>query len=1225
MKNIFKNRKGLGMFEMVLSMGVIAAFSVTVLGIYAGLRTFNLEDTPLTLIQHIRLTHNNSIMGLNRSKHGIRFESNKYTLYQGESYETRNTDYDQNFDLPDGVILCWSLFGEEGAADEINFSKSEGMPDNIGIIVATNIRENLTKVIRVNEAGRADYEVLLEDYCACTAEAVLVCEDVDICHHPPGAGGASDMCNGQTATIYVKNGIIHGGPDDGETYYGILNGTKKEDVIVGTNGDDIIYGGSKDDIICGSWGNNTIYSGKGNDIIYSRRGDDIIYGDNGDNIIIAEGGDNYIDSGNGKDFIITGAGNDTIGSGNAKDVIISYGGDNNIDAGTNNSKDIICTGNGDDNIEGGNGSDSINSNGGDDTILGGNGSDICLNGENISDCEKTLYCEDGCGQCHGGLKYLTLKYTGNKAAGIKVKQNDNNNIIFNANVNPGEQFLFFGNDDGVMGTKITIYINDTEDTIIYTNCSKGIGKGLVAGNFEIINGKSKNGGPFCNVHVNENCGECNGKVADLTLRYNGSEMADIKVKQQDDDIVFDESVNPGEEFSFSGADANGTFGLEIKIYINDSLDYTEIHTSCSKDIGPGIVAGDFEIVSGTSKNGGALCEARVDCSYIPECDLEYYDEDGVAVCHYPRDNRYINQTIFVDEVWVPMHLSHGDILGICDNDLEVRTITVNAINLMSHLGHGDGLGACEAICHWFPPSQGEELCSECIGGVIDLTLKYNGSETANIKVEQKQGNEIIFDASVDSGEEFSFAGRSGGTMGSEIALYINDIEDAVIHTSCSQDIGPSLVSGSFTILSGHSNGGEFCELVKLEPEGCGECDGRINYLTLQYNGDESAKITIKQNNYVILDYYTRPGEELTFAGRDGGDMGPEIKIYKNNEDDYISLDTGCLAGVGIGYTIDDFEIISGTSKDGGPLCFASPQGDQDGICGKNNNDKVDVCHYPPGNPENAHNICISHNGVPAHIREHGDVIGKCIVSPQGSFVTLNVNQENVGAHLAHGDSEGACTEVPQECGECGGRTRELTLKYNGVSRANVKVEQKKGSEIIFNDTVVPDQEFTFIGTDDGTLGTEIRIYVDDTLDTRIHTSCSKKYIGTGLVRGNFEIISGLSRFGGPICPMPECSSCSGKVNNLSLQFNGIATSTIKVQQQNHDVIFENDVAPEEVITFNGSYNWSMGNEIIIYVNDTLNTQIHTSCSQEIGPGLITGDFEVIFGFSRKGGVLCEIE
>jgi hypothetical protein len=45
-------------------------------------------------------------------------------------------------------------------------------------------------------------------------------------------------------------------------------------------------------------------------------------------------------------------------------------------------------------------------------------------------------------------------------------------------------------------------------------------------------------------------------------------------------------------------------------------------------------------------------------------------------------------------------------------------------------------------------------------------------------------------------------------------------------------------------------------------------------------------------------------------------------------------------------------------------------------CGHNNN-KVLICHIPPGNPGNAHDICIAEAAVPAHEAEHGDGCGPC--------------------------------------------------------------------------------------------------------------------------------------------------------------------------------------------------------------------------------------------------------
>lgn len=47
-------------------------------------------------------------------------------------------------------------------------------------------------------------------------------------------------------------------------------------------------------------------------------------------------------------------------------------------------------------------------------------------------------------------------------------------------------------------------------------------------------------------------------------------------------------------------------------------------------------------------------------------------------------------------------------------------------------------------------------------------------------------------------------------------------------------------------------------------------------------------------------------------------------------------------------------------------------------CGAN---KVLICHIPPGNPANAHNICVGQPAVEPHQNLHGDTIGGCSARP----------------------------------------------------------------------------------------------------------------------------------------------------------------------------------------------------------------------------------------------------
>ncbi|MEO8704716.1 MAG: hypothetical protein ABI867_31965 [Kofleriaceae bacterium] len=40
-----------------------------------------------------------------------------------------------------------------------------------------------------------------------------------------------------------------------------------------------------------------------------------------------------------------------------------------------------------------------------------------------------------------------------------------------------------------------------------------------------------------------------------------------------------------------------------------------------------------------------------------------------------------------------------------------------------------------------------------------------------------------------------------------------------------------------------------------------------------------------------------------------------------------------------------------------------------------------VCHIPPGNPANAHTICVGKPAVDPHVANHGDTLGECAVEP----------------------------------------------------------------------------------------------------------------------------------------------------------------------------------------------------------------------------------------------------
>ncbi|MDD5056137.1 MAG: DUF4215 domain-containing protein, partial [Candidatus Peribacteraceae bacterium] len=160
------------------------------------------------------------------------------------------------------------------------------------------------------------------------------------------------QCNGLPATIFVGNGIIVGGPQNGKTFWGTLNGTNGDDVIVTTDNPDTVYGLGGNDVICSLGGPDRVLGGAGDDWIDGGAGPDRINGNDG------------------KDFLIGGLGLDSV-----------YG-----DA----DSDTLCTGDDGDLGDGGAGNDLIDGAAGGDNLKGGIGTDACHRGEIHNACESII-------------------------------------------------------------------------------------------------------------------------------------------------------------------------------------------------------------------------------------------------------------------------------------------------------------------------------------------------------------------------------------------------------------------------------------------------------------------------------------------------------------------------------------------------------------------------------------------------------------------------------------------------------------------------------------------------------------------------------------------------------------------------------------------------------------------------------------------------------------------
>ena len=282
------------------------------------------------------------------------------------------------------------------------------------------------------------------------------------------------------------------------------------------------------------------------------------------------------------------------------------------------------------------------------------------------------------------------------------------------------------------------------------------------------------------------CDGCDGKVTQLTLQYNGNQSATIKVETKKDGSVFDDMLNPGESFTIFGNDDKGTLGTEIMLLVN-GVENTKIHTSCSQPIGPGLVAGNFLVLEGYSRNGGLLCP-------LPLVKPGTKGDDGDKKSKSKKSKG-----------------KKGD-----DDDKKSKGKKGDDDDKMSK-GKKSNDDDKKSKGKKSNDDDKKDDCVECKGKVTQLTLQYNGANRAEITVKTKHYGHIYV-GWTNPGEIFTIKGNDkNSTLGTEIILKSDSVACAKIHTSCSKPVGPGLEAGPFLVLEGYSReGGLLCDVLESE-------------------------------------------------------------------------------------------------------------------------------------------------------------------------------------------------------------------------------------------------------------------------------------------------------------------------------------------------------------------------------------------------------------------------
>lgn len=136
-------KNGYTLLEVLLVIALIAIVAGFSAPLFRGFALSNQVDSAKsTFMSAIRSAKINAENGALDSDWGVYFEGNRAILYVGDSYQTRNINYDLIYSSPEIQIS-----GES----EINFQKISGLPNSTFSISING--SSGSRVISVNEKG----------------------------------------------------------------------------------------------------------------------------------------------------------------------------------------------------------------------------------------------------------------------------------------------------------------------------------------------------------------------------------------------------------------------------------------------------------------------------------------------------------------------------------------------------------------------------------------------------------------------------------------------------------------------------------------------------------------------------------------------------------------------------------------------------------------------------------------------------------------------------------------------------------------------------------------------------------------------------------------------------------------------------------------------------------------------------------------------------------------
>jgi prepilin-type N-terminal cleavage/methylation domain-containing protein len=145
-----KEKKGFTLMEIIIVIAIMGAMVMSFLIFNSGtVNNIEVRSESNQMVEMLRLAQARAITGYGNAEWSVYLADDHYTLFKGDDYAERDTDFDTTNYLPDSQSINSILLN--GSADTLTFDKNNGETENYGSFTLED--SSITKTISINQKG----------------------------------------------------------------------------------------------------------------------------------------------------------------------------------------------------------------------------------------------------------------------------------------------------------------------------------------------------------------------------------------------------------------------------------------------------------------------------------------------------------------------------------------------------------------------------------------------------------------------------------------------------------------------------------------------------------------------------------------------------------------------------------------------------------------------------------------------------------------------------------------------------------------------------------------------------------------------------------------------------------------------------------------------------------------------------------------------------------------